>query len=97
MNRDKQIEEMARDIDIVQDYGLATESPPEQWLVFDNKTLAQYLYEKGYRKASDVAREIFEEIERMLTYFPLFGTIESYIVDVRSLAELKKKYTEGEG
>ena len=59
-----------------------------------SKGLAEFLFEEGYAQASDVAREIFEEIERMLTYFPLFGTIESYIVDMQSLAELKKKYTQ---
>lgn len=32
----------------------------------DHYTDAEYLYAKGYRKASDVARGIFAEIEEML-------------------------------
>ena len=63
-----------------------------------NECLAEALYNAGYRKASDVAREIFEEIEKEygencgayriddLTYGQLWDF----------LAELKKKY-ESEG
>ena len=40
-------------------------------------------FEAGYRKTSDVAREIFEEIEKWLP-----------IIDYPIIAELKKKYTE---
>ena len=53
---------------------------------------AKYLYSKGYRKASEVAREIFEEIEkliisRMIEDIPLID--DRLITDI---AELKKKY-----
>ncbi len=52
---------------------------------------ATALYNAGYLKASDVAREIFEEIER--TCVDTFGCF--YIGATHgAFAELKKKYTE---
>ena len=59
--------------------------------------LAEALYNAGYRKASDVAREIFEEIES-----ELLNDITDYhgcysVWYQNKFAELKKKYTEGEG
>lgn len=52
--------------------------------------IAENLFDKGYRKASDVAREIFEEIDRMC--IDTFGNFNH-----RVFAELKKKYeSEGE-
>ena len=97
MNRDKQIEEieltevdiLANDLnqhcaDLAENYcgGLTCLS-----------CLAHALTEKGYRKASDVAREIFEEIGELVNEY-LDGRI--YTHDFCTyLAELKKKYTEG--
>ena len=52
MNRDKQIEEMAKDLE---NHTCMSE--------FQAVIASKMLYIKGYRKASDVAREIFEEIE----------------------------------
>lgn len=46
---------------------------------------AEALYNAGYRKASDIAREIFEEIDRMC--IDIFGNFNH-----RVFAELKKKY-----
>ncbi len=51
--------------------------------------LANILYSKGYRKASDVAREIFEEIENKI----LANTSDISGCKHRVFAELKKKYT----
>ena len=86
MDRDKQIFEMAM---------LMTEGARPS--VDD----AEALYNAGYRKASDVAREIFEEIERLIELYtensPIL--IPFNYIDVQFvhwLAELKKKYTEGE-
>ena len=56
-----------------------------------SKMIATDLYDKGYRKSSDVAEEIFGEIEEHITtIFPILGNDI-----VAHLAELKKKYTEG--
>ena len=66
MNRDKQIEEMARDLcECYNCDGTCYQDDKPCDLKCDEYTNAQYLYEKGYRKASDVAREIFEEIEKI--------------------------------
>ena len=61
---------------------------------------AEFLAELGYRKSADVAREIFEEIEKTLkknelrNYEPY--NVESYYSGdlEKDLGELKKKYTE---
>ena len=98
MNRDKQIEEMANDLakicpDLV-------ENCCGQINCVTHLTLS--LSKMGYRKASDVAREIFEEIENAhdecIHIDPT--TNIGYLLQTKflnKLAELKKKYTEGEG
>ena len=53
--------------------------------------LAKALYNSGYRKSTDLAREIFEEIDKLAYRFMndkhyIFGDM------VYDLAELKKKY-----
>jgi hypothetical protein len=49
---------------------------------------------KGYRKASELAEEIFEEFKRYISPHKIGAFNCIYINDV--IAELKKKYTEGE-
>jgi hypothetical protein len=74
--RDKQIEEMAE--------FLYNNRPwPELWEE-DAQDIAKVLCNAGYRKKSDVAREIFEEIEDVINNIGYFDEI-----DFRSL---KKKY-----
>lgn len=89
MNKEKQIEEMAR---------IICSSHNNNACVFNHEPCdfkcsangeAIKLYNAGYRKASDVAREIFEEIDRMC--IDTFGNFNH-----RVFAELKKKYTESE-
>lgn len=91
MSREKQIEEMAK-------------------VICENidriDGLAEALYNAGYRKASEVAREIFEEIDNILYKFSYpsltaIGKInvmqaEGYHLRTRDYAELKKKFTERE-
>ena len=59
MNKKKQIEEMAKDI------ACLTAWDDDEILTIDCLETAKRLYRKGYRKTSDVAREIFEEIEKI--------------------------------
>ena len=56
---------------------------------------AKALYNAGYRKESEVAREIFGEIDR---FIHKVLNDEHYIMGDMcwDVAELKKKYTEGE-
>ena len=87
MTKEKQIEEMAKDLE--------NHTCMSQ---FQAEIASKMLHIKGYRKASEVAREIFEDLEKnMITY----GEVESAVyykqIGYNSFAELKKKYTEGEG
>ena len=74
MAKEKEIEEMARII-----HGTP----------FSDMHRAVALYNAGYRKKSEVAKEIFEDIEKLkLTKFDW----QDY-VDWEGISELKKKYT----
>lgn len=96
MNKEKQIEEMKLILD------KAEEEYSEIWneWFYDYKEngkidheflfFAKVLYNAGYRKASEVAREIFEQIEK---YFMYDGKYIGHISQSK-FAELKKKYTE---
>lgn len=85
MQREKQIEEMARII---------------RGTPFSDMHRAVALYNAGYRKQREVAKEIFDEIEKLVstnkktvgcaTYEETIFYIEDFIEDI---AELKKKYT----
>ena len=99
MNKEKQIEEMASVLMAKCDSELDCSKKADC-----DMCRAENLYIKGYRKASDVAREIFEEIETLLYLNALQGDVftgryfsEELETDI---AKLKKKYTEiteGEG
>ena len=56
---------------------------------------AECIYNAGYRKSSDVAREIFEEIDKIVICKVIHhGEIAYDVTD--EYAELKKKYTHSE-
>ena len=102
MNRDKQIDEMAK---ICRGYFngkcYAKGEAQECNLICSRGDIMRDLYTAGYRKASEVAREIFEEIEERLQIgFPkdVFITMPRTSHDELwvMVRELKKKYTEGE-
>lgn len=61
MDREKQIEEMEMANEIYETLMLEAECPLSG---MDCAIIADLLVNKGYRKQSDVAREIFEEIEK---------------------------------
>ena len=88
MNRDKQIEEMAKDLGIA--FQLAGTTRFGE--------VAEILVNAGYRKSTDLAREIFEEIERLFDLNALQGDIftgKYFDPELQDdIAELKKKYTE---
>ena len=82
MTKEKQIEEMAKAIFLNCHAGLFED---------EAKMIAKFCYQEIDRKASEVAREIFEEIEKVINY--------SLCVDLddwSAYTELKKKYTESE-
>ena len=102
MNKEKQIEKMAKTV-------CHLERTCDQCMTsFECKamTYAKRFYNAGYRKISDVAREIFEEIEEarkdwgrmwQRDYYGYGGDADGYLgIDVEhTIYELKKKYTEG--
>lgn len=88
----KQIDEMAKDLCRVDTCEIKKSGIP------CNHRCKAHIYatraiDKGYRRASEVAREIFEEIEEKgKVDEPI---VEYYILSYSELAELRKKY-EGE-
>lgn len=99
MSRDKQIEEMAKDIC---KFGCVctcleceyVKLADDDCACIDVK-IAEGLYNAGYRKASDVAEEIFAEIEECMRDFE--DDDDGYILKKCEfeffMRELKKKYT----
>ena len=95
--RDKQIEEMARVLgegrsQNCSHYVCCSACPCDFCCIFQEN--AHILVQEGYRKSSDVAREIFEEIEKYVEVALMNGHIETPILCIGhgTFAELKKKY-----
>jgi hypothetical protein len=106
MTKDNQIEQMAKDMCEYYYEGTCYQDKKPCDCKCDIFTDAQYLYAKGYRKASDVAREIFAEIDELLKSQEALSE-NKRLKDVADwifhdylpsqFAELKKKYeSEGE-
>lgn len=87
MTKEKQIEEMYDDIVEIFD-----EEYNKRNLITPQNT-AEKMNAKGYRKASEVVREIFKEVEKF-NRKPLPECRSVYIITEREFTELKKKYTE---
>lgn len=97
MSREKQIEEMAQ---CLCGWNRGT------LCIFDDKDcdlqctygkIANELTAKGYRKSTDLAEEIFAEIEASAKVkYWRGGGLVVFEVNGEDFAELKKKYTEGE-
>lgn len=85
----KQIEEMARDIQL----NMSIKPNPKETPAHQ---LARLMYEDGYRKSTDVAREIFEEIEGLMWDAVIGGKYPAKVINPDKFADLKKKY-ESEG
>ena len=98
MDRAKEIEEIAK---IIARRSMAFRNPNVAFMTTARKT-ADSIYNADYRKQSEIVKEIFEEIERILSSnycccLPQGITehYEYYEGDVaKDIAELKKKYTE---
>jgi hypothetical protein len=100
MSRDKQ-----REIhDLAKQMSEAISTAVEQRYIEDEAKLEAVLRANGWRKASEVAREIFEEIDKRLDDLTIvMGALDSLrtfhktIEKVTAVVdELKKKYTESE-
>ena len=91
---EKQIEEMAKVLDEIQEFGINRPRDEQRYPVLypSNKEIADHLISKGWCKASDVAREIFAEIEKIIEV-DKFGEAK---FDIRELYKIEQKY-ESEG
>ena len=103
MNRDKQIEKMAKaiyNLDHCEGYKddrgcmyAPTCSVCKYGRENKAKQISELLAKQGYRKASDVDREIFEEIEKETDFFRKYMFLNNSCKAILGvLAELKKKY-----
>lgn len=98
--RDKQIEENRRKISDRQIEEMAIVIYHGRKMGDAPMSIASDLYNAGYRKASDVAREIFEEIRAESSYCVASQNgVEIYHTKLHNISaikldELKKKYTE---
>ena len=90
MTDKEQIEEIAKVIEVTEKKKMDSHCDLPSVLEY-----ATDLYNAGYRKQSDVAREIFEEIEEHIDK-TAFADCWSEGGFRASIAELKKKYTEGQ-
>ena len=95
MSRDKQIEEMAQCLCEWNRGTLCILDDKDCDLQCTYGKLANKLTAKGYRKSTDVAEEIFAEIDTLIVRRMI---ADSPFIDdrlIRDIAKLKKKYTEG--
>ena len=84
--KEKQIEEMAKDLRTLD----CLQYSPKYSIEYQR---AMGLYALGYRKVSEVAREIFAEIESCKWSETQYGTqILCFEINSAKYAELKKKY-----
>ena len=100
MNKDNQIKEMARDLcnSTMCDLETFNNCRMPRGNCSRCQRVAEDLYNAGYRKAEDVVREIFEELED--AYYECIHidptTNIGYLLQtkfLKKLAELKEKYT----
>ena len=98
MSRDKQIEEMAKEIcNATQKTNQSCNSICfPRGMCAHCKVMAEHLYNASYRKASDLAEEIFAEIDKLLTRIITDDEDGTQFigVDMQKYYALKKKYTE---
>ena len=93
LNKENQIEEMAKVL--CEDYGeckKCTLSNPKCENPCMIREDCERLYNQGYRKTSEIAREIFEDLELKAPFFCENQIAYEHFYE--ELAELKKKYTE---
>lgn len=92
MDREKHIEEMARDMcGLGRDCHGCTSSMS---YVCKAKKYAERAVDKGYRKQSEVAREAIDVLCELHDHFKSVGDIREAFAMLFAIAELKKKYTE---
>ena len=92
MSRDKQIKN--EHYEIAEIISQSFDHNGEKWDASDFEWSAYQVQMAGYRKTSDVAREIFEEIENKKIFLKDHAGNIGIVVMLKDIAELKKKYTD---
>lgn len=93
MNENKQIEEMAKIIDGIEDNAYTNACRDEAEA--DSEKIAEALYNSGYCRRSGLVNEIFADIEEILSRTDWRSYWDEGHI-TRQIAELKKqKYTDG--
>ena len=90
MDREKQINEIAK---IIARRSMAFRNPNVAFMTTARKT-ANSIYNAGYRKQIETAREIFDEIENNKRFIQDHAGNIGIVVTLQDITELKKKYTE---
>ena len=93
--RDKQIEEMYKDIYAAIEHNSVIDITHGGYIGINTDGLTRELYDDGYRKASDVAEEIFAEIDKLLRQHRIefdMSCVDFYFE--KHYAAIKKKYTQ---
>ena len=85
-------------LDEIQEFGINRPRDEQRYPVLypSNKEIADHLISKGWCKASDVAREIFAEIERDVIHKMKVNGCKKLLFNEAKYDELKKKYESGE-
>lgn len=101
MCKEKEIDSMAKTIGLCDIYekDIECHNPKKHCFCKENpcvhQRIAERLYKVGYRKQSDVANEIFKEIEKIMVRPENTYGIVFYHCSKQSYDKLKKKYTDG--
>lgn len=93
MSRDKQIDDLAEKIREIKEYITDRDGITygERYVtVSHSERIAKHLLDADYRKASDVAREIFEDVESLINLICLMTGLNIKAFD--KYIKLKKKY-----
>lgn len=101
MDREQQIKEIEKELSKIQTVGsVITENQMDMRYPtvtqIKNIKVAERIYNAGYRKQSEVAMEIFEEIDKQLAPIKKYGYANQIAqIAFDMLDEIKKKYIEG--
>lgn len=94
MSRDKQIEKMNELDEIAKILYEANGDSYDTTYQHDCEILAEVIYNAGYRKSTDVAEEIFAEIEGIAMHGTTPFGLCLMSMGEAAFARLKKKYTQ---
>lgn len=90
MSRETRIAAMEEDISEAIKHNSTVNLITGGYIRINTEGMARELYDDGYRKKTEVAAEIFDDLEKWIAVYHEFR-----ITTEEKFAELKKKFTEG--